>query len=354
MRRVALLGAVCAIVLVAGSGSAAAFEGGGRSPSMASPIEWGQHYAGQLNNHKDDANITASRYDTVAFYRLPPVSTRDVVTVNWHALPKTHESGFPVCLVLIQGVDDFSWGSTFEHMTYGYCSAGTGVYALTGSGTAKSEITVQQTDSSATYLEFFAPAATTDPAYLETYPYDFTVEPPRHALTLSVPSVSTIATNGQLHASITGATGLPAPDGLAYTLNASWEHGGFWTGTATSGAGQLTFQLSLPEAAQNEYVKFVVSRPADALYQGVESTAFRAKVTGPPAPPAPKTTKPKPNKACKKASDKVLTLARQRHRLQRNLDRARVPRVKRRLRHRVGQVTRDWRAAQAAAEAACP
>lgn len=352
MRKVTLLVLVCATSLAATGGSATAFEGGGRSPSAATPIEWGQHYEALLNNHRDDANYTSGA-DTVAFYRLPPVSTRDVVTVNWHALPKTRESGYPVCLALVQGVDDFSWGSVFQQMTSGYCSSSTGVYTLTGSGTARSEITVQQTDAGATYLEFFARANTTETAYLETYPYDFTVEAPRHALTLSVPSVNTVATNGQLRASVAGVTGGPAPDGQTYTLTATWS-GGVWTGTSTSGGGNMTFQLSLPEAAQEKYVKFVVSRPADSLFQGVESTGFTAKVTGPYVPPAPKAPKPKPNKACKKATAKVDTLARQRHRLQRNLHRARVRRVKRILRHKVGQVTYDWHAAQAAADAACP
>jgi hypothetical protein len=347
MRKLALLCLVSAVAMATTYGNAMAFEGGGRSPSTAPLIEWGPQYAGQLNNHRDDANFTVSDYDTVAFYRLPPVSTHDVVTVNWHALPRTLGSGFPVCLALVQGVDDYSWGSTFERATYGYCSSHTGVYTLTGSGTARSEITVQQTDSTATYLEFFATAGQTEPAYLETYPYDFSVESPRHALTLSLASVSTVPSNGQLHASVTGATGQPAPDGLTYTLTATWERGGLWTGTATSSGGQLGFQLSLPEAAQNEYVRFIVSRAADSQYQAVESTSFRAKVTAPYVPPPPG-----PSKACKKATSLVQSLARQRHRLQSNLHRARG-RTKRRLRNKVGHVTRAWHAAQTAETAAC-
>jgi hypothetical protein len=352
MRRLFLLGLACAVALAASSGSATAFEGGGRSPSAAPTVEWGQHYLGQLNNHRDDANFTSSPA-TVALYRLPPVSTRDVVAVNWHALPFTGgSSGYPVTLMLLQGVDDFNWGTTFYDIL-GSCCSGTGIYRLSGSGTARSEITVQQTDSSATYLAFYSSAYETDAAELETYPYDFTVEAPRHALTLSVPSVNTVATYGQLRASVAGVTGGPAPDGQTYTLTASWS-GGVWTGTSTSGGGNMTFQLSLPEAAQEKSVKFVVSRPADSQFQGVESTGFYAKVTAPYVPPVPKTPKLKPNKACKKATTKVDTLARQRHRLQRNLHRARVRRVKRQLRHKVGQVTQDWQAAQAAADAACP
>lgn len=351
MRKLTLLVMVCALALVATAGSATAFEGGGRSPSTAPTIEWGQHYVGQLNNHRDDANYTFGA-DTVAFYRLPPVSTRDVVTVNWHTLPSTRESSrYPVTLLLFQGVDDFNWGTTFEDLTD--CCSSAGIYQVSGSGTARSEITVQQTDSSATYLAFYSRADVTDPAFLETYPYDFSVEAPRHALTLSVPPVNTVATNGQLRASVAGVTGQPAPDGQTYTLTATWS-GGAWTGTSTTGGGNMTFQLSLPEAAKGRSVKFVVSRPADSQFQAVESAGFYAEVTGPYVPPAPKAPKPKPNKACKKASAKVETLARQRHRLQRNLHRAKLRRVKRSVRHKLGEVTHDWHAAQATADAACP
>lgn len=351
MRRLTLLCLACAVALAASSGSASAFEGGGRSPSAAPLIEWGQHYAALLNNHRDDANFT-SDYAAVAIYKLPPVSTRDVVTVNWHALPKTRESGnFPVRLVLLQGVDDYSWGTTFEKITE-CCRSG--VYELSGSGTARSEITVQLTDSSATYLAFYSYANETNPVYLETYPYDFSVEPPRHALTLSVAPVTSVAINGQIHASVSGVTGVPAPDGQAYTLTGTWGRAGAWTGTATSLGGQLGFQLSLPEAAQNEYVNFVISRPADSLYQAIQSSSFSAKVTAPPAPPAASAPKaPKPNKACMNATSKAHALARQRHRLQRNLQYLHG-RAKRRLRHKLRYVTGNWHIAQETADAACP
>lgn len=352
MRKLTLLVMVCALALVATAGSATAFEGGGRSPSTAPTIEWGQHYEALLNNHRDDANYTSGLY-TVALYRLPPVSTRDVVSVNWHVLPFTRSfSGYPVTLMLLQGVDDFNWGTTFGQIANSCCS-GAGTYRVSGSGTARSEITVQQADASATYLAFFARADATNPTELETYPYDFSVEAPRHALTLSVPPVNTVATNGQLRDSVAGVTGQPAPDGQTYTLTATWS-GGAWTGTSTTGGGNMTFQLSLPEAAKGRSVKFVVSRPADSQFQAVESAGFYAEVTGPYVPPAPKTPKPKPNRACKKASAKVETLARQRHRLQRNLHRAKLRRVKRSVRHKLGEVTHDWHAAQATADAACP
>ena len=56
MRRVAMLVGVLVCVSAIGAGSAAAFEGGGRSPSVAPLITYGQHYSGTLDNRKEDAN----------------------------------------------------------------------------------------------------------------------------------------------------------------------------------------------------------------------------------------------------------------------------------------------------------
>ena len=344
MRKLALAGVVCVIALATTSGTATAFEGGGRSPSASPLIEWGQHYTGQLNNREEDANYGG--YDEVALYRLPPVSTHDTVTVNWHALPFAHNSNFPVCMILAQGINDFNWGSVFSSTTNGNCYSYTsGVYYPSGSGTAQTSITIQNTDATSTYLEFFARASEDEAQDYESYPYDFTVEPPRHALTLNFPAVSTVAANGQLHASVVGATGLPGPDGLVYTLTANWEHNGVWLGTGFSLGGQITFQLALPESAINERVRFIVSRAPDGAFQAVESPAIRAKVTAPYVPP--------PSAACGKATSRAHTLARQLHRLQSHLHRARG-RAKHRLRHKVGHVSRAWHAAQAAANAACP
>jgi hypothetical protein len=97
MKRIiaACMAAAIAVLLVAAPASA--FEGGGRKPSEAPLITIGQHYTGQLNNHKDDANY--SGYSEVAHWRLPPLSTRDVVVVDWHSAPFTRYPGsFPICL----------------------------------------------------------------------------------------------------------------------------------------------------------------------------------------------------------------------------------------------------------------
>jgi hypothetical protein len=341
MRKVIAAVATMSIVVALGVVSpASAFEGGGRSPSTAPLIEWGQHYAGQLNNHREDANYSTFPQNTVAFWRLPPISTHDVIVINWHALPFTRGSGFPVCMMLVQGINDFSWGSTFNG---GSCSEPSG-HSLSGSGTAATQITVQNTDSSTTYLEFFARAQGDEPPEFETYPYDFSVEPPRHALTLNFPSVETVPANGTLGATVIGATGLPAPDGLVYTLSANWRDNGTWITTAPSVGGYILFQLALPEGAFNKSGRVIVSRPPDGSFQAVESPAIRAKVTSPVVPPV--------SVACKSAESRVRTLAGQHHRLQAHSRRAGGTR-RTKLRHRARHVAVEFRTARAQLASAC-
>lgn len=110
-------------------------------PSEAPTIVAGRHNTGQLNNHSDDANYNGNV--EVAFWRLPPVSTRDVGTVDWHSVPFTKYPGdFPICMTLVQAIDDFNWGSVFEHRRG--CESSGPVFELPGSGTAHTEITVQE------------------------------------------------------------------------------------------------------------------------------------------------------------------------------------------------------------------
>jgi hypothetical protein len=335
--------ALATLVLVAliGAGPASAFEGGGRSPSEAPLINWGQHYSGELNNRKEDANDS---YHEIALYRLPPVTSHDQLVVNWHELSSSGE--FPVCMVLAQGINDFNWGTVFGELEYGECGSGS-VYGVSGSGTAQTSITVQNTDSTSTYLEFFSYAGETNSSRFKTYPYDFTVEAPRHALTLTVPSVKTVAANGTLAASVTGATGLPGPDGLVYTLTANWGDDGVSIATAASVGGQIVFPLALPESAVNQRVRFIVSRAPDPSYQAVEAPPMSAKVTAPVQPAPPPVTK-----ACTKAKTHAHVLARQHHRLEANAHRAHGW-LRRKLNRRASEVGHELHAARSKATSRC-
>jgi hypothetical protein len=337
------MAAVAAIsfVLLGVASPASAFEGGGRKPSEAPLITVGHHYTGQLNNHENDANY--SGYREVALWRLPPVTTRDVVTVDWHSAPFTHYSGFPICLILAQGVDDFSWGSVFGSTSEYGCDEDGPVYSLSGSGSAKTAITAQETNANSSYLEFFSRANQTEPASFETYPYDFTVEPILHYLDLAIKPVTRVSANGTLRATANTASGLPAPDGLAFNLAVTWPEGGIASYTGVSSAGVVSFQLALPETAYGRSASFVASHPADGTYQGVSSTKLRVKVA------KPKATAPSP---CFLAQRHKLALTRQYKRLLRHARRAHgLTRAV--LRRRAARVKHKLHAARLRAKSVC-
>jgi hypothetical protein len=347
MKKVVMVGAAVTGIVLAVASSASAFEGGGRKPSEAPLIAVGQHYTAQLNNHSNDANFEShygSRYE-VAIWRLPAVITRDVVTIDWHSVPFTHEGeGFPVCLVLAQGVDDFSWGGIFGSSASEHgCYESGPVYSLSGSGSAKTAITVQETNASSTYLEFFSEAGESEPARLETYPYDFTVEPVLHYLAAAIRPVKRVSATGILQVTANLATGLPAPDGLPFNLTVTWPRGGVANYSATSSGGTVSFPLALPETAYGREATFVASHPADGTYQAVTTPKLEVLVAKP---------KPAPPSACALARRRETVLARQLKRLKRHASRARGV-ARRRLNRRVHQAKRRLRRARAGADAAC-
>jgi len=324
------------------SAQASAFEGGGRKPSEAPLITVGQQYNGQLNNHRDDANYGGFR--EVAIWRLPPVTTRDVVTVDWHSVPFTGRSGeFPICVTLAQGVDDYNWGSVFADATRYSCNDDGPAFKLSASGTARTEIVVQETNANSSYLEFFASANETSPAGFETFPYDFTVEPILHYLGLAMRAVKRVSANGIVYATATLANGLPAPDGLPFSLAVSWGNDGTASYTGVSGGGVVGFQLALPETAYGKNASFTVSHPADGTYQAVSSAKLRVPVAKPKTPP------PSP---CVLAERRARSLKAQYQRLRRHAGRAHGA-TRRTLRRRAARVKRKLNAARARVDSAC-
>jgi hypothetical protein len=345
MRRFGVLAVVAfAVTMAFGVGGASALTGGGKKPSEAPLVNWGQHYEATLGNNDGptEANYTESeccgnRTSQVAIWHLGPLSVHDQVIVNWHELPFAHGSGFPVRMFFVENADDFNWGSIFE--------GDRSYYEISGSGTARSEITVQNTSSS-DYLEFFSRATTTSSQELETYPYDFSVEAPRHYLSVSLGSVQRVAANGALHATATLATGAPVPDGLGFTLSGNWE-GGTFTTTAASVGGQISFPLALPETAYKHDVEFVATSAATPEWQAATSPKLNVEVTKPKvvAPPVEP-------QLCTKATTRAQVLARQYHRQLIHADAARG-RHRRRLFHEARATARRLDAAKAARTAAC-
>ncbi len=322
-----LFSAVVALLILSLPTTAFGFEGGGRKPSQAPLIAAGQHYTGQLNNHASDANYGS--YVEVALWRLPPVTTHDVVTVDWHVVPRSGSTGeFPVCMVLAQGVDDFNWGTVFGSVYEDDgCDEDAPVYGVSGSGTARTEIVVQDTSATSSYLEFFSRASADEPARYETYPYDFTVEQPLHYLSLAMKPLESVSANGIVEATVTQATGLPAPDGLTVNLGVTWREGGIASYSTTTSGGVARFQLALPESAYGRTAVFRASHPSDGTFQAVTAPNIRIKITKPAqVPPS----------ACRTAKRRKAVLSRQLVRLRRHGRRAHGYRrrtIQRRIRH---------------------
>ncbi|HKZ14317.1 MAG TPA: hypothetical protein VJL81_10775 [Solirubrobacterales bacterium] len=342
MRRIGVLAmVVLAATMAIGVGSASALSGGGKKPSEAPLLNWGQHYEASLGNNKAEANYVSTccgNGSQVAIWHLGPLSVHDQVVVNWHELPFSHGTSFPVRMLFVENIEDFNWGSTFGR--------GESSYQVSGSGTARAEITVQNSSSN-DYLEFFSGANETNSQDFETYLYDFTVEAPRHYLSVSLGSVQKVAANGVLHATATLATGAPAPDGMIFTLTGTWSSGGTFTTTGASVAGQVTFPLALPETAYKHSVEFVATSAATPEWQAATSPKLTVEVTKPPTPvPA---VEPQ---LCTKATTRAHVLARQYHRQLRHASEARGKR-RRRLMREARATGRRLDAAKAARKAAC-
>jgi hypothetical protein len=321
------------------SSSAVAFEGGGRSPSQAPTLVVGQANTGQLNNHRDDANY--SDFAEVAFWRLPPVSTRDVVTIDWHSVPFSRYPGdYPLCMTLAQGIDDFNWGSRFENREE--CDSNGPFYELSGSGTAHTEITVQEASTGSSYLEFYVYANETDPTYYESFPYDFKLGPILHYLGLALMPVQRVSATGIIRATANLSTGQPAPDGVPFNLTVTWGNDGIATYTGVSSGGVVSFQLALPATAYGMQATFVASHPADGNYQAAETK--QVVNVAKPRPPAPS--------QCERAETRALVLKRQFKRLKHNTRRA-TGITKRRLSRRAKRVKRRLKAARREVRALC-
>ncbi len=127
--------------------------------------------------------------------------------------------------------------------------------------------------ANSSYLEFFSYANQDEPARLETYPYDFTVEPILHYLAVAIRPVKSVSASGTLRATANLATGLPAPDGLPFNLAVTWPGGGVasYTGVSSGGVGSGS-SSRFPKPPMASRVSFVVSHPADGAYQGVTTS----------------------------------------------------------------------------------
>jgi len=132
--------------------------------------------------------------------------------------------------------------------------------------------------------------------------YNFTVTA-QHGLAVSLAARTNVLSNSVVNGTANLASGTPAPDGMVFTLTATWGDGSA-TYSAPSVGGGLSFQLALPESAEGQTVTLIVNRAADAEYQEAKSAELqvkvaKARVEPPPPPPTPQHSHRKPLK-CRK------------------------------------------------------
>jgi hypothetical protein len=257
-RRAGLLGCFVALLGLVAIVSPAWAEGGGAQPSEAPPVAPGQTYFGNTQAH----GIGPSHRQW-ELWRLPPLVSDDRLTVAW---AWTGQSDYENTVCLALDVDDFSWGNDT-------CN-GSSRLTPSATGSERATITVPRGSANA-FLEF---SSCCGPPL--SGPYRFVVEAVQHALGISfVAMPSKLRANGVVRAAADLASGAPVPDGLRFTLSASWQRGSART-TALSTGGTLAFQLRLPRSARGQVVSLLVSRPADQQYQAGKSPVRRVVVRG--------------------------------------------------------------------------
>jgi hypothetical protein len=238
----------------------------GLKPSEAPLVAVGQHYFGNTG-HAGNAGDGAA----VDLWLLPALLTGDAITVAWH-------SGSDPYLCLAQNVDDYNWAEEQN-----WCNASE-EYSVAGNGSARTVIDVKSTTSAA-YLEFWRNECGSC-----SNPYDFTIESIQHAIGVGLTPVTEIAPTSVLTGSANLSNGSPVPDGMAFTLSASWvtpvnkaSHSRSYT--VTSGGGAMAFPLNLPSSAEGKQVSLTITRPADPQYLAASSPAIEATVAKLAPPP---------------------------------------------------------------------
>jgi hypothetical protein len=243
--------ALLACLFVAATPASAA--GGGLKPSEAPLIEIGKPYFG--TTAADNQRVQTE------YWRLPALQAQDVITLAWH-----NKGDNRVCLV--QNVDDYNYTETD-------CASS---YYNTSSGSARDTIEVPSA-SSASFLTFWVWGGTSSGGAS----YDFVVETIQHKIGVSLAQVAAVQPNATLQGYAGLTDGTPAPDGLVFTLTVRWKNASKIVQTAkysaASTAGALSFPLALPPSAQGRNARLVISRPADAQYLAVKSTALKVLVT---------------------------------------------------------------------------
>jgi hypothetical protein len=310
--------AVASIALMAALSAPRASAAGGATIASAPIVPFGVHEFGTTATGEYDCG-PGEFWDVV----LQP---SDQITIDWETAKEAY--AYEV-VVYPAGTTDFSINNV-EPLER---------YFLGNNGKAEA---VFSSGTGGTFPIVFAASGCNEDN--NAGPYDFTVNRQR-AILVNLAPHQNVNTNTTLGATATFANGAPVPDGLSFTLEASWGDGSTLYG-ATSSGGALSFPLALPESAIGDTASFVVTRPGDSQYQAVKSGILESRVAKPYVPPPP------PPSACELARERAHVLAHQYRRLLAHYQRARGQ-ARRRLAHRAARAGRRFRAARAHAGSLC-
>jgi hypothetical protein len=118
-------------------------------------------------------------------------------------------------------------------------------------------------------------------------PYSFTVTA-QHGLSVNLPPRPNIRTNSVIHGSAGLVSGAPAPNGMTFTLTASWSNGSV-SYNAVSTGGSLAFTLALPEELEGQTIALALNRAADSQYLAPAAAEIQTHVARPRVQPKPVT-----------------------------------------------------------------
>jgi hypothetical protein len=173
------------------------------------------------------------------------------------------------------------WESKSEHTELILKPVGTTDFTFLDNENAASDYPDSNGKSELTYT---APQSGLMPMYFRscyglqsTGPYAFTANV-KHAVFTSLTPRTNIRPTATLTGSATLAGGAPVPDGLVFTLTASWRGNGSAQFTASSVGGGLSFPVSLPPTAERQITKFEINRPADGSFLATNSGAIEVHV----------------------------------------------------------------------------
>jgi hypothetical protein len=248
---------------------ATALAEGGKTIATAPSVVYGQP---EFGNTAMGAEYPGKGCGFLGFntYRdqfwLLNVTAGDLLSINWGGVNNTELRLYPV--------------GTTDYTVFGESTRTAAEEDLNGNN--KSQLQYNVPASGVMPLEF---SVCYDPDNETPGPYDFAVTA-QHGLSVNLLPRPHVRTNSVIYGSAALVSGTPVPDGMSFTLTASWGNGSA-SYSATSAGGSLVFTLALPEEVEGQTITLSLSRPADSTYQAPKAVEIQTLVAKPRVQPPP-------------------------------------------------------------------